>query len=140
MKSSKRPSGKVNRRRFIQTSSLAAGAVAFGVPTRLRGQNLNSKVNIAAIGAGGKGKSDVICVSTENIVALCDVDERNAVDSRNSHPEAKFYRDFRVMIDEMDKSIDACMVSTPDHFHAIAASAVMQRGKHIYCQKPLTQT
>src|ERR1700744_904860 len=107
--SSKKSSAPLNRRRFLQTTSLAAGAVAFGVPTLLRAQNLNSKLNIAAIGAGGKGRSDIDCVSTENIVALCDVDEVNARDSRKNHPDAKFYRDYRIMLDELDKDIDACM-------------------------------
>ena len=64
----------LNRRNFIKTTSLAAGAVAFGVPALLRGQNLNSKLNIAPIGAGGKGRSDIRCNDTENILALCDVD------------------------------------------------------------------
>lgn len=140
MKRPKKSTGQLNRRHFLKTTSLATGALAFGVPTLLRAQNLNSKLNIAAIGCGGKGRSDIECVSGENIVALCDVDENNARDAREKYPDAKFYRDFRVMLDEMDKSVDACMVSTPDHFHAIAASAVMQRGKHVYCQKPLTQT
>jgi hypothetical protein len=130
----------LNRRNFLRTTSLATGAIVFGVPTLLRAQNLNSKINIAQIGAGGKGRSDLQCNSGENIVALCDADTVNAADSIKNYPAAKFYRDFRVMLDEMDKSIDAVGVATPDHFHAIAASAVMQAGKHVYCQKPLTQT
>jgi hypothetical protein len=130
----------LNRRNFLKTSSLAAGAVAFGVPTLLRGQNLNSKLNIAAIGTGGKGASDTDCCNTENIVALCDVDFDRAADQFKKYPNAKQYRDFRKMLDEFGSSIDAVHVSTPDHFHAIAASAAIQLGKHVYCQKPLTQT
>jgi hypothetical protein len=130
----------VNRRNFIKTTSLAAGAAVFGVPTLLRGQNLNSKLNIAAIGVGGKGASDTDCCNTENIVALCDVDSNRAADQFKKYPDAKRYQDFRVMFDEFGKNIDAVHVSTPDHFHAIAASAAIQLGKHVYCQKPLTQT
>ncbi len=111
-----------------------------GVPTLLRGQNLNSRLNIAAIGAGGKGASDTNCCSKENIVALCDVDTANCARQIKKYPNAKFYRDFRKMFDEMGKGIDAVTVSTPDHFHAIAESAAMRLGKHVYGQKPLAQT
>ena len=129
-----------NRRTFLKTATLAGGAVAFGVPTLLRGANLNSKLNIAAIGANGKGASDTDCCNTENIVALCDVDSLRCVKQLKKYPDAKFYQDFRKMFDQMGKSIDAVTVSTPDHFHAIAASAAMRLGKHVYCQKPLVQT
>ncbi|HEX9047650.1 MAG TPA: Gfo/Idh/MocA family oxidoreductase, partial [Verrucomicrobiae bacterium] len=129
-----------NRRDFIKAASLATGAAAWGVPTLLRGQNLNSKLNIAAIGAGGKGASDTDHCATENIVALCDVDSVHCAKQLKKYPDAKFYRDYRRLLDEMGKSIDAVIVSTPDHFHAIAASAAMQLGKHVYCQKPLVQT
>ncbi len=129
-----------NRRDFLKTTTLAAGAVTFGVPTLLRGANLNSKLNIGVIGAGGKGASDTNCCDSENILALCDVDTDRCADQLKKYPAAKFYRDFRQMLDEMGKEIDAVTVSTPDHFHAIAVSAAMQMGKHVYCQKPLTQT
>jgi predicted dehydrogenase len=135
----KRLSG-LNRRDFLKTTTLATGALAFGVPTLLRAQNLNSKLNIAGIGAGGKGASDTDDCNTENIVALCDVDTNRCADQLKKYPDAKFYKDFRQMFDEMGKGIDAVHVSTPDHFHAIAASAAIQLGKHVYCQKPLTQT
>jgi hypothetical protein len=130
------------RRNFIKTGSLAAGAVVFGVPTLLRAQNLNSKLNIAVIGAGfgGKGASDTDCCSAENIVALCDVDSGRCAKQLQKYPQAKFFRDFRVMFDEMGTSIDAVDVATPDHFHAIAESHAMRLGKHVYGQKPLAQT
>jgi hypothetical protein len=131
---------RFTRREFLRTTALAAGTVAFGVPSLVRGQNLNSKVNIAAIGAAGKGASDTDHCATENIVALCDVDTDHAAGQRKKYPDAKFFQDFRKMFDEMGKSIDAVIVSTPDHFHAIAASAAIHHGKHVYCQKPLTQT
>jgi predicted dehydrogenase len=129
-----------NRRNFLKTATLAGGAVVFGVPTLLRGQNLNSRLNIAVIGAGGKGAGDTDCCSSENIVALCDVDTVNCAKTVEKYPQAKFYRDFRVMFDEMGKSIDAVDVATPDHFHAIAESHAMRLGKHVYGQKPLAQT
>jgi hypothetical protein len=128
------------RRSFLKTTTLAAGAVAFGVPTLLRGSNLNGKLNIAAIGATGKGASDTDCCSSENIIALCDVDSVNCAKQLRKYPQAKSYRDFRIMFDEIGKSIDAVTISTPDHFHAIAESHAMRLGKHVYGQKPLTQT
>jgi hypothetical protein len=134
------PSIRWNRRNFLKTATLASGAVVFGVPTLLRGQNLNSKLNIAAIGVGGKGSSDINCCSSENIVALCDVDANECAGKIKKHPGAKVYQDFRKMFDEMGKGIDAVMVSTPDHFHAVAASRAMRLGKHVYVQKPLAQT
>ena len=132
----------VNRRDFIKTTSLAAGALALGVPTLLRGQNLNSKLNIACIGIGGKGRSDTDACAGENIVALCDVDagsEAYATQTQK-YPSAKFYKDFRQMLDQMGSGIDAVTVSTPDHMHAIVASAAMKMHKAVFCQKPLTQT
>lgn len=133
------PSG-LSRRRFLQTSALAAGAVTFGVPTLLRAANLNSKLNIAAIGATGKGQSDTDCCNSENIVALCDVDSDICAGQREKYSKAKFYQDFRKMFDEMADGIDAVTVSTPDHMHATAAALAMRHGKHVYCQKPLVQT
>jgi predicted dehydrogenase len=139
--SQQKKSSQWSRRDFVKTTSLAAGALAFGVPTLLRGQNLNSKLNIAVIGAGGnKGLSDTACCSTENIFALCDVDSASCAPQLVKYQGAKYYQDFRKMFDEVGKSIDAVDVATPDHLHAIAASAAMQLGKHVYCQKPLTQT
>ncbi len=129
-----------NRRNFLKTATTATGALVFGVPTLLRAKNLNSKLNIAAIGAMGKGESDTNDCASENIVALCDVDSTRCAKQLEKYPGAKFYQDFRQMFDAMGKGIDAVTVSTPDHFHAIAASQAMQLGKHVYCQKPLVQT
>ncbi len=132
----------IDRRSFIKTTSVAAGALAFGVPALLRGQNLNSKLNIACVGIGGKGRSDTDACAGENIVALCDVDsgsEAYEIQTKK-YPGAKFYKDFRQMLDQMGNQIDAVTVSTPDHMHAIVASAAMKRNKAVFCQKPLTQT
>lgn len=133
---------RVDRREFIKTSSLAAGALALGAPAFLRGQNLNSKLNIACIGVGGKGRSDTDACAGENIVALCDVDTGSEAyqTQTKKYPNAKFYKDFRQMLDQMGDRIDAVTVSTPDHMHAIVASAAMKRNKAVFCQKPLTQT
>lgn len=113
-----------------------------GFPAIVRGQNLNSRINVACIGVGGKGSSDVDdtarCGGT--IVALCDVDAGMLGRKAKKFPDAKQYVDFRKMLEEMDKSIDAVTISTPDHLHGIAAMTAMKMGKHIYCQKPLTQT
>lgn len=137
-------SSSVNRREFIKTTSLAAGALAFGVPALLRGQNLNSKLNVACVGAlGGEGSGDTDAMATtENIVALCDVNTGTPNYDRQTkkYPDAKFFKDYRDMLDQMGSGIDAVVVSTPDHLHAIVASAAMSRGKAVYCQKPLTQT
>src|ERR1700760_4160127 len=128
----------IDRRKFIKTSSLAAGAFAFGAPAFLRGQNLNSKLNIACVGIGGKGQSDTDACAGENIVALCDVDSGSeAYETQTTkYPSGKFYKDFRQMLDQMGNQIDAVTVSTPDHMHAIVASAAMKRNKAVFCQKP----
>ena len=133
---------RIDRREFIKTGSLATGALVFGVPALMRGQNLNSKLNIACVGIGGKGRSDTDACAGENIVALCDVDTGSKAYEieTKKYPDAKFYKDFRQMLDQMGDRIDAVTVSTPDHMHAIVASAAMKRNKAVFCQKPLTQT
>jgi predicted dehydrogenase len=89
------------------------------------------------MGAGGKGASDLRCCSGENIVALCDVNEDSAAATRRKFPQARFYKDYRVML-EKEKSIDAVDVATADHMHAAIAAMAIKMGKHVYCQKPLT--
>jgi len=108
--------------------------------TRARGQNTspNEKLNVAGIGVGGRGRADVDGCASENIVALADADDRRAADTFKRYPDAKKYRDFRKMLDEMDKQIDAVTVGTPDHTHAPAAAMAMKMGKHCYSEKPLT--
>jgi hypothetical protein len=132
----------IHRRHFLKQTGLASGGLFLGAPAIVRGQNLNSRINVACIGVGGKGDSDVNDAAKcgGNIVALCDVDARSLNKKGEKFPEAKKYVDFRKMLEEMDKSIDAVTISTPDHLHGMAAMAAMKLGKHIYCQKPLTQT
>jgi predicted dehydrogenase len=101
----------------------------------------SEKLNIAGIGVGGQGAGDIGAVAGgNNIVALCDVDSRHSAETFKKFPEAKSYRDFRKMFDEMEKQIDAVVVATPDHFHAVAAMAAIKRGKHLYCEKPLAHS
>jgi predicted dehydrogenase len=102
----------------------------------------NSKLNVGAIGVGGRGSDDLSGVARlgENIAALCDVDQNRAAGSFKKYPQAKTFKDFRRMFDQMGESLDAVLVCTPDHSHAAAAAAAIQRGKHVYCEKPLTRT
>ena len=101
----------------------------------------NGKLNIAGIGVGGQGRGDLDSVANgQNVVALCDADTARAGDVFKKYPQAKAYQDFRRMFDEMERQIDAVVVATPDHTHAVAALAAMSRGKHVFCEKPLTRT
>lgn len=141
-----------NRRDFIKSSTLMAGAAMVTAPYFLRAQGANERINIACIGVGGKGSSDTDSAFAlgGNIVALCDIDsgtlngKHNALSERakkeNRTYDAKVFRDWRKMFDQLGKSIDAVTVSTPDHMHGLAGITAMRMGKHIYCQKPLTQT
>jgi predicted dehydrogenase len=94
---------------------------------------------MAGVGVGGMGKNNVASCNAENVVALCDVDSGHAASTFAQYPRAKTYRDFRVMLDEQ-KDIDAVIVATPDHTHAVIALAAIQRGKHVYVQKPLSHS
>ena len=100
----------------------------------------NEKLNIASIGAGGKAASDIAGCSGENIVALTDVDSKRAARSFETYSSAAKYSDYRKMLDKEEKNIDAVIVTIPDHMHAAAAIACMERGKHVYCQKPLAHS
>src|SRR5512145_2932230 len=142
--SMKKVKTSLSRRDFLGT--MAATGMAFTVvPRHVLGQAAgqaapSDKLNIAGIGVGGKGSSDMDSVKSENIVALCDVDWRHASGTFRRYPKAKQYKDYRKMLDEMDKQIDAVVVATPDHTHAIISMAAIKRSKHVYCQKPLTHT
>jgi predicted dehydrogenase len=129
----------VTRRQFLYYSALAAAGTALTgcAAPRPRRISANEKLNIAGVGVGGKGSSDLRCCSSENIVALCDVNEASAAATRQKFPQAKFYRDFREML-EKEKSIDAVDIATADHMHAVIAATAIKMGKHVYCQKPLT--
>ncbi|MCX5645618.1 MAG: Gfo/Idh/MocA family oxidoreductase [Phycisphaerae bacterium] len=132
--------GKLSRRRFM---GAAAATAAFTiVPSYVlggaNGKAPSEKLNIAGVGIGGMGKSNLGGCERENIVALCDVDWNYAAPVFKKYPNAKPWKDFRKMLDEQ-KDIDAVIVATPDHLHTPVAMAAMQRGKHVYVQKPLTR-
>ncbi|NWG13680.1 MAG: Gfo/Idh/MocA family oxidoreductase [Acidobacteria bacterium] len=130
------------RRTFIKRTAAATGWVI--VPRHVLGGRgytpPSERLNIASIGAGGMAASDIKSCSKENIVALCDVDWANAARTFEAFPKAARYRDFKVMLEKEDKNIDAVIVATPDHTHAVAAMAAIRRGKHVYCEKPLCKT
>ena len=132
-----------SRREFLGGS--VASALAFAVvPGCVLGgpgrQAPSDRLNVAGIGCGGKGHRDVAGMAGENVVALCDVDEGRASGSFRRFAKARKFADFRVMLDQMGKDIDAVTVSTPDHVHAPAAMMAMGMGKHCFCQKPLTHS
>src|SRR5258705_6517286 len=129
----------LTRRQFIYYSALAAGATALTGCAAPRRISANEKLNIGVVGTGGKGGSDTECCSGENIVALCDVDSKTSASAHAKHPKATVYKDFRKML-EQEKTLDAVIVATPDHLHATVAAMAIRMGKHVYCQKPLTQT
>jgi predicted dehydrogenase len=151
----------LSRRKFISTVGVAAAAFTI-VPRNVLGgvgyTAPSDMLNIAGIGIGGRGKDDLhaICdpdimpplkagqtakppIKLANIYALCDVDSKYAAPVFASYPKAKVYTDYRTML-ETDKSIDAVVIATPDHMHAIIAMAALRAGKHVYCEKPLTHT
>jgi predicted dehydrogenase len=127
-----------SRRWFLQTASL--GGVGFWVAGGVglaQSRSPNEKLNMAAVGVAGIGTGNIGIMQGENVVGLCDVDERRTAPARNRFPQAKFYTDFRRMYDELDKQLDAVIISTPDHIHAPAAIAAMLLGKHVLVEKPL---
>jgi len=131
----------MNRRGFLKRSAAVgsvAAAAALGVRTAGgRPGSANEKLNIAFVGSGGQAGFSLKALEGENIVALCDVDARRAAAAFGTHPKARKFRDFRRMLDEMHKQIDAVVVCTPDHMHAPASIRAMRMGKHVYCEKPL---
>lgn len=133
---------KLNRRQFLGGTALSTAAFMV-LPSHVLGLNgatsPNEKLNLAGIGIGGQGASDLQNMETENIMALCDVDWAHADHTFKRYPNAKRYKDYRQMLDT-EKSIDGVVVATPDHLHAFASMAAIQLGKHVYCEKPLTHS
>lgn len=140
----KENSKNISRRNFIGTTGVAAAGLTIlpgSVISGLGRRAPSDKLNIAVVGIGGMGNSNLKNVApTENIVALCDVDWAYAKKVFEANPNAKAYWDWRKMYDEMGKSIDAVIVATADHTHAVIAANAMAMGKHVYVQKPLTHT
>ena len=133
---------RTSRRQFLKSASGTIAAFTI-VPRHVlgRGQTPPSeKLNIACVGIGGRGGANLNGVKGENIVALCDVDTRRAGKTFDNFPKARKYRDYRRMLDEVHKAIDAVVVATPDHTHAVALMAAIKRGKHVYSEKPLAHS
>ncbi len=132
---------RINRRTFLRNSALSGlGLLTLKNSRSAFSYEANEKLNIALIGVGGRGSWFVGAIPRVggNIVAMCDVNERKASGSFKELPKAKKYFDFRKMLSEMDKQIDAVVIATPDHTHAVASAMAMKMGKHVFCEKPLT--
>jgi predicted dehydrogenase len=127
---------RISRRQFHRTA-LAAAAGALAAPAIVRGRNLNEKLNIAVIATGGRGGGNLRSVSSENIAALCDVNEKNLARPYADHPQARRFGDYRRLFDHASE-FDAVVVSTCEHTHAFATLLALRHGKHVYCEKPLT--
>lgn len=126
-------------RRSVLQAAVALGAGLYLNPgaSGQESQSASNKLNVAVIGLGGQGKANLNGVSKENIVALCDLDETRAGDAFERFPKARKFADFRVMLDQMEKEIDAVVISTPDHTHFHPAHRAMSLGKHLYLEKPM---
>lgn len=137
-------SSKMSRRKFLKAGSVAALGITV-VPSSVLGKSFghvapSDKLNIAGVGIGGRGFGVLKGLQSQNIVGLCDTDWKYSERVFNHFPNAKKYFDYRKMYDELGKSIDAVMVATADHTHAIVAADAMTMGKHVYVEKPLTHT
>lgn len=136
-------SSNFSRRRFIgSTAAGAAGASLNVLPGNVWAKSPNEKLNVAFIGAGGRGAANIVgtAAAGENVYAFADVDEKRCAGSMQKYPNAKFYTDWREMLEKEGDNIDAVAISTPDHTHAVAAMAAIKMGKHVYVEKPLTLT
>src|SRR5262249_8765999 len=136
---------RLTRRRFLHESAgLAAALAASGGlrPGLARADEKrkppSERLNIGVVGVAGQGDYDLHNVTSENICALCDVDENRADKVRGEFPQAKFFKDFRQLLDL--KEIDAVVCATPDHMHAFVSVNAMRAGKHLYCEKPLAHS
>jgi len=129
----------ITRRGFLKRASAASLAISLPAFVAPRVFGANERLDIAVIGAGGRGADDIEGLKSQNIVALCDVDWKSAAPTFAKFPQASRHKDFRKMLDQ-EKGIDAVVVATPDHTHAVATAAALQHGKHVYCEKPLTRT
>ncbi|MHC4655092.1 MAG: Gfo/Idh/MocA family protein [Planctomycetota bacterium] len=132
---------QLNRRDFLRNMvCTGSGLIILSNSRLVRGTQANNKLNVAGIGVGGRGAADINGAASENIVALCDIDEKHAAQTFERYPDAKRYKDFRKMLDEMHNKIDAVVIGTPDHTHAPAGMMAMKLGKHCYCEKPLSHS
>ena len=130
---------RLTRRRFIYSTSATAASLSL-LPLTRNALGANEKLNIGCIGVGGRGGADMAGVMHENVIAICDVDKRTLDKAAQKTPNAPKFRDYRKMLDQLDKELDAVTVGTPDHTHAPATLRAIAAGKHVYCEKPLTHT
>ncbi len=133
----------IDRRSFLKNSALTAAGFMILPSKVISGLGYKApsdKLNIVGVGVGGRGGGVIRAVSSENIIALCDVDWKYTRKIFGEFPDAKKYYDWRKMFDELGKTIDAVVVGTPDHTHAIISINAMKMGKHVYCEKPLTHS
>lgn len=128
----------MNRRNFLTKSSLATAGLTILPSGIVRGQSANNKLNIALIGASGRGNAHHGWIAQENVVALCDVNEDHLAHGLKKFPKAKTYRDWRQCLDH--KGLDAIVIATPDHHHAFISNWALNRDLHVYCEKPLAIT
>ncbi len=134
-------SSETSRREFLKSAAFSGITILVARKSWGQGRSANEKVNFACIGVGGKGDSDSAdAARLGNVVAICDIDDNTIAEAKKKYPSAKVYYDYRKMLDEVGKSIDAVTVSTPDHHHALASAYAMKMGKHCFTQKPLTRT
>jgi predicted dehydrogenase len=134
---------RTTRRQFLRESTVAGIGfwVAGGVSLASDSKSPLERLNIASIGVGGKGSSDCDqAAECGNLIAICDIDDHRLNSKAGKFPKAKKYNDYRKLLEELEKDVDAVTVSTPDHSHAPASMMAMKMGKHVYCQKPLTHT
>jgi len=134
----------LNRRDFLRATGTVVAGMSI-VPRHVIAASgktpPSEKLSIASVGASGMARGDIDAVAPgNNIIALCDVDQAHAAGTFKQYPDAKKFQDFRKMFDELEKQIDAVVVATPDHTHAVAAMAAIKRGKHVYCEKPLAHS
>jgi predicted dehydrogenase len=131
---------ELSRREFIKSAAVSATTFTILQAGSARTYAANEKLNIASVGAGGQAGGDIMSLSSENIVGLCDVDWRRAAGMFKRFPKARQFKDYREMFDVLEKEIDAVIVGTPDHHHFHASLYALKRGKHVYCEKPLTHS
>ena len=130
---------KINRRALIKAAAITGPTLYHGGGSRRisAAESANEKLNIACIGVGGRGSANVTGLKSQNLAAFVDVDEKRAAGSYEKHPKARRFNDFRIMLDEIGKDLDAVAISTPDHTHFHPSLAAMQLGLHVYLEKPL---
>ena len=135
---------RLSRRRFLSASAAAAGALGLGAyanpAAAQQSKSPNERLRIAGVGTTGRAGDDLAAVASQEILALADVDDNLMAKGSARYPEARKYRDFRVMLEKEAEKLDAVVVGTPDHVHAPAAAMALRLGKHVYCEKPLTHT